>query len=167
MSDEDFPIEAGTPPRQLAEHPEVTPAEEAAWRADHPLPPIGEAAGEVPMEPETAAKPETTVAKTDVRDFTAFFRELRRGAAEYEAGIALQELVAAVEATGKPGTLSIKLTITPDPQYGTAVGVADDATVKLPKPTKPSSLFYMDGSHNLRREDPGQLRIPTHDDTED
>lgn len=142
---------------------EMTPAEEAAWRADHPLPPLGEAAGEVPMAPE----PQSVVAKTDVRDFTAFFRELRRGAAEYEAGIALQELVAAVEATGKSGTLSIKLTITPDPQYGTAVGVADDATVKLPKPTKPSSLFYMDGSHNLRREDPGQLRIPSHDDTED
>lgn len=124
---------------------ETTPAEEAAWRASHPLPPLGEAAGEV---------------KTTARPFDAFLREQRRGGVIFDAGVALQELVTAVEATGKAGSLTLKLSLKPDSKYGTAVEVKDEITVKVPVADKPSSLFYMDGSHNLVRHDPAQQTIP-------
>jgi hypothetical protein len=101
--------------------------------------------------------PEDQAQLTDARPFDEFLRELRRGAALHDAGLALQDVVRAVEATGKAGTLTIKLTISPDEKYGTAVEVADDITTKLPKPKTDSSLFYMDGSHSLVRTDPNQM----------
>lgn len=115
------------------------------------LPPIGEAAGEVP--PTTA------------RAFDAFLREQRRGGVVYDLGEALQRLVTAVEETRKGGSLTLKLTLKPDEKYGTAVEVADQITVKIPEPSKPSSLFYMDGSHNLVRHDPAAMTI--HDEMRD
>lgn len=93
------------------------------------------------------------------RPFDEFFREHRRGQSMHEAGEVLQELVAAVEATGKAGSMTIKLSIKPDAKYGTAVEVRDEITAKLPSPEKGSSLFYMDGSHNLVRTDPNQMSI--------
>lgn len=117
---------------------EMTPEE-------NPLPPIGEAAGEV--KPTTA------------RAFDAFLREQRRGGVVYDLGEALQRLVTAVEETGKGGSLTLTLKLKPDQKYGTAVEVADAITVKIPEPDKPSSLFYMDGSHNLVRHDPAAMTI--------
>lgn len=105
-----------------------------------------------------------TEQSTDIRPFDEFLREHRRGAALYDAGLALQRLVEAVEATGKGGSLTIKLSLKPDSKYGTAVEVADEITAKLPTPDLPSSLFYMDGSHNLVRHDPSQMTIPTRED---
>lgn len=105
-----------------------------------------------------------TEQSTEVRPFDAFLREHRRGAALYDAGIALQQLVEAVESTSKGGSLTIKLTLKPDAKYGTAVEVSDQITVSLPTPDLPSSLFYMDGSHNLVRNDPAQMTIPTRED---
>lgn len=123
---------------------ESTPAEETP-RSDRPLPPLGEAAGEV--------------APTTARAFDAFLREQRRGGVVYDLGEALQRLVTAVEETGKGGSLTLKLTLEPDKKYGTAVEVADAITVKIPEPDKPSSIFYMDGSHNLVRHDPAAMTI--------
>lgn len=113
------------------------------------LPPLGEAAGEVPMQP-----------KTDVRDFAAFLTEHRRGGCVYDLGVALQRLVTAVEDTGKGGSLTLTLKLKPDAKYGTAVEVADGIVVKVPEPSRPSSLFFMDGSHNLVRHDPAAMQIP-------
>jgi hypothetical protein len=101
---------------------------------------------------------------SEVRPFDEFLSELRRGQALHEAGEALQQLVKAVEETGKPGSLTLTIKLVPDAKYETAVGVSDDLSVKLPKPSKGASLFYMDGSHNLVRHDPAQMRIPTRED---
>jgi hypothetical protein len=97
---------------------------------------------------------------TDPRPFDEFFREHRRGQSMYEASEVLRELVAAVEETGKGGSMTIKLSIKPDKKYGTTVEVRDEITAKLPQPEKGASLFYMDGSHNLVRNDPNQMTIP-------
>lgn len=97
----------------------------------------------------------------ETRTFDDFFRELRRGGALYEAGEKLRDLVAAVERTGKGGSLTIKLSIQPDGKYGTAVEVSDQITTKLPEPKRDSSLFFMDGSHNLTRNNPDQMTFPT------
>lgn len=102
---------------------------------------------------------------TEVRPFDAFLREHRRGACLHEAGVALQELVKAMEATGKGGSLTLTLKLSPDAKYGTAVEVSDLITVKVPQPDKDSSLFFMDGSNNLVRHDPRQMQIPTREDT--
>jgi hypothetical protein len=96
---------------------------------------------------------------TSARPFDEFLREQRRGGVLFDASEALQVLVEAVEATGKPGSLTIKLSLKPDAKYGTAVEVKDEITVKVPQPDKPSSLFYMDGSHNLVRHDPAAMTI--------
>lgn len=102
--------------------------------------------------------------ETEVRPFDEFLREHRRGASLHEAGLALQQLVEAVEDTGKGGSLTIKFTLAPDKKYGTAVEVSDEITTKLPLPDKDSSLFFMDGSHNLVRHDPRQMTIHDRED---
>lgn len=101
---------------------------------------------------------------TDVRAFDAFFRELRRGQAHHEMSVALQDLVRAVEETGKAGSVTLTIKLKPDAKYDTAVAVVDEITAKLPQPTKGASLFFMDGSHNLQRSHPNQMTI---DDNEE
>lgn len=104
---------------------------------------------------------------TELRPFAEFLQEHRRGGALYDASVALQTLVKAIEETGKAGSLTIKLSLKPDTQYGTLVGVTDHISVKLPELGHPASVFYMDGSHNLVRSDPGQLTIPDREREED
>lgn len=132
------------------------------------LPALGTARGEVPLravpDAPPAPAPEPTKAATPApvtpRPFDEFLREQRRGGVMHDAGVALQKLVTAIEATGKGGSLTITLKLKPDDKYGTAVEVADSIVVKVPEPNKPSSLFFMDGSHNLVRHDPAAMQIP-------
>ncbi len=91
------------------------------------------------------------------RPFSAVFGELNRGRTAIEASTALQGLVAAVTTTGRKGSLT--LTITVSPTASGAVQLADAITVKEPKFDRAASLFYVDDEHNLVRNDPRQTSL--------
>lgn len=90
------------------------------------------------------------------RQFTDVLTEVRRGQCELELTDGLRALVEAVETTGRSGTLTLKLDISPNGK-GEAVFVKDTITVKKPQVEGQASIFFIDDEHNLTREDPRQL----------
>jgi hypothetical protein len=95
---------------------------------------------------------------TDVpsQDFLAFVAGVNKGRTVTELGEMLQALVAAVENTGKGGSLTLKLTVKPAGKNSNAVAVTDEVLLKAPKLNRPESIFFADKDHNLVRTDPDQ-----------
>ena len=94
-----------------------------------------------------------------VRPFAAVLRELNRGRVHEELSTQLQDLVAAVQSTGRKGSLSFTLTVSPTGDSG-AVQVSDTVSAKLPHFERAASMFYITDEHNLVRSDPRQLELP-------
>lgn len=100
--------------------------------------------------------PDTTNEAT-AQDFLAFLASVNKGRTANDLGERLQELVEAVENTGKGGTLALKLTIKPAGKTNSdAVIVTDEVLLKAPKAAPRESFFFPDGNHNLLRTDPNQ-----------
>ena len=103
-----------------------------------------------------------TPADTQVRPFTEFLTEQRRGMCHSELTEKLHDLVAAVAQHGKGGTLTLTLAVKPAARndYDTVV-VTDKVTLKAPEGEQPESIFFVDPATNdLVRYDPRQQRIP-------
>jgi hypothetical protein len=100
-------------------------------------------------------KPDTDK-KPDAQDFLVFLAGINKGRSVAEASEKLQELVAAVTDTGKPGTLNIKIAVKPAGRNSDALVVTDEVTTKAPKLNRPESIFFADSDHNLVRTDPNQ-----------
>lgn len=96
------------------------------------------------------------------RPFADVFLELNRGRPHAEASTKLQELVEAVMATGKKGSLQIVITIAKSKASG-QVEVYDDVRVKTPPADRATSLFFVDDEANLTRTDPRQLELELRD----
>lgn len=64
----------------------------------------------------------------------------------------LRELVESVESTGKGGSLSIKINLTPNAKLA-AIEVSGEVVTKKPKPPMRASLFFATPEHNLSRVD--------------
>lgn len=94
--------------------------------------------------------------KTNAQDFLVFLSGVNKGRTANELGEKLQELVAAIENTGKAGTLTLKIAVKPAGKNGAALIVTDEVTVKAPKLSRPESIFFPDPEHNLVRNDPNQ-----------
>lgn len=92
------------------------------------------------------------------RPFLDLLREHRGGLTHDELSEALNRLVAAVMDERKAGDLTLKVTI--KPQGDGAVMVMDEVKLKLPKPTKGTSLFFVTPENNLIRQDPRQPNLP-------
>lgn len=95
---------------------------------------------------------------TSTQDFLAFLAGINKGRTVADLGAKLQELVAAIENTGKGGTLTLKITVKPA-NKSDALTVADEVTVKAPALAKPDSIFFPDANHNLVRNDPKQSEL--------
>ena len=93
------------------------------------------------------------------RPFADVLRDLNRGRTHTELSEAMQSLVAAVVETGRKGTLTLTVTISPTGDDG-AVKLTDQLAVKTPSFDRAASLFYVDDEHNLSRTDPRQLEMP-------
>lgn len=85
--------------------------------------------------------------------------QIKGGAAIHDAAKDLNELVRAVKATGKAGSLTIKLTVEPDKADDTVCTIQPDVTLKLPKKARAKGIFYIDDKGDLTREDPRQLEL--------
>lgn len=75
-----------------------------------------------------------------------------------EAGDKLSELVRAVSATGKAGSLTIKLDL--KPSTAGALAVKPTVKVTLPKGLPAESLLWPTPEGNLITEDPRQSKLP-------
>lgn len=99
---------------------------------------------------------ETPVEK-ETRPFADFLNDHNRGAEHRKAGEALQRLAGAVAATGKKGSVTVKVDV--EPMKGTEGTMVTTVTVteKLPVEPAKSAVFYTDANDNLIRTDPRQL----------
>jgi hypothetical protein len=95
--------------------------------------------------------------KREPRSFTSWLEDQRKGVLAIELADSLKELVAAVDAYGKPGTLTLKLTVKPSGRgsVGT-VTVADTVTLKKPEGDRPEVFYFLDSDNNLCRANPAQ-----------
>lgn len=90
----------------------------------------------------------------------AFLRTLqsyRNGEILSELSDALRKVNEAVNTAKKPGTITLKVKVTPN---GEAYAYAPEVSVKLPLVAKPAAIFFMDDAFNLVREDPNQQSLP-------
>lgn len=95
-----------------------------------------------------------------VRPFADWLHDQRHGLTHIELGDALNDLIEAVTATGKAGKLTFTVSIKPE---GGMVVVRDEIEVKLPKPDRDPSLFFVDEDMNLTRDNPVQGRLALRD----
>jgi hypothetical protein len=91
------------------------------------------------------------------QSFASFLCQHNRGRSEKELSEKLTDLVAAVEDTGRAGSITYTLTIKPEPKAEHAMLVTDQIKVKTPEYDRPVSIFFADPDHNLVRTDPSQL----------
>lgn len=92
------------------------------------------------------------------RSIVDFLREHRHGATHDELSDKLRDLVAAVNDTGKGGTLTFAIHIKPS-ERGGALIVTDDVKLSAPKPERSSSIFYASPENHLVRVDPRQQTL--------
>lgn len=96
-----------------------------------------------------------------VTPFTQFLADHRNGRLQSELADAVNELVEAVVAHGKPGTLTLVLKVKPATKgAGHTLLVTDEVKVKKPAGERGESIFYADDDANLSRRDPRQPEIP-------
>lgn len=91
---------------------------------------------------------------------TDTLREIRRGVVVEHASRELAEVTKAVMATGKPGSLTLKIIVKPPKSRGdNAVAVAVLVNAQEPQAELPEAMFYADVSGDLLRDDPTQQRL--------
>ncbi|OZC62329.1 hypothetical protein CH304_00380 [Rhodococcus sp. 15-649-1-2] len=93
-----------------------------------------------------------------IKPFAKFLRELQKGRVHEELSTQLHDLVAAVQDTGKAGTLTLTLKV--EKQKNTdMLLIGDDVKTKIPKLDRASSLWFVDGDGNVSRDNPDQLKF--------
>ena len=94
--------------------------------------------------------------------FAAFIQQQRKGGLHGELTDALADLIQAVAETGKAGSLSLTVKVTPN-KDGATVTVNDKIKLTIPEPEKGSSMFFYDEHGNLTRNNPAQAELPLRD----
>jgi hypothetical protein len=90
--------------------------------------------------------------------FARVVGELRKGACVSELSGGLAELVQAVQRTGKPGVLTLKIGVRPN-KDGESVSLVDDWSVKSPRLERPSTSFFASEEGSLSRSNPRQTEM--------
>lgn len=95
----------------------------------------------------------------NARPFFDVIRDLRRGMLLDECSDAMQEVVKAVDETGKPAKLTLEITVKPAARVGGAVNVSDKVTVKLPALPNGETIMFMTPENNIVANDPKQQQL--------
>lgn len=96
------------------------------------------------------------------RNFSDSLALIRDGATDDEAGRLLNQAISAVEATGKPAELTLKLKISLAAKNSEMVKIDPIVDAKLPKHDVAPSIFFIDDDKNLAIDKPGtKKRGPT------
>lgn len=99
------------------------------------------------------------VPSPNARPFFDVAREIRRGQFIDECADELQNLIAAVEETGKAGKLVIEIAVAPASRGQGAVKVADKITAKLPSLPAGETIMFVTPENNLVANDPRQTKL--------
>lgn len=94
-----------------------------------------------------------------MRPFTDILRDIRRGRAVDQATQALADVVRAVDLTGKPGTVTLTLTIKPEKGGGSQKTIIASVKAKKPEADIPEAVFFSDPDGDLHRSDPSQSEM--------
>lgn len=97
----------------------------------------------------------TTKREDGTRPFADFIREQARGATHDELSELLAELVRKVDETGKAGTLTYSLKVSPIKGSG-GFEVTDQIKAKMPEFDRGGSIFFATKNGALTRDDPNQ-----------
>lgn len=93
------------------------------------------------------------------RPITDTLRSLRGGVLIDEASEALSELVNAVMDSGKPGKLTLELTLTKASRNSGALVIRDKVTVKRPAEDAFETILYATPEGSLVTQDPKQAQL--------
>jgi len=91
--------------------------------------------------------------------FTDTIRDLRRGALAAELTDALAQLVNAVDNTGKPGTLTLQISVKRASATAGTFVVTDKVTLKAPSADSNDSLLFGTPEGSLITQDPRQQQL--------
>jgi hypothetical protein len=92
--------------------------------------------------------------------FTRTLNNINAGQSVTDLSEELSKVVAAVKLTGKPGSLSYKITIKPASQRGIMkLEIEDDITSKIPKIGRERVFFFASDDNLLTRDDPRQMNL--------
>jgi hypothetical protein len=91
------------------------------------------------------------------RPFADWIREQRKGDTHEELSAALNDLVSAVTAHNKPGSLTVTFKVEPHKDLADVLVVKDEIKVKAPQAKRTASIFYATRDGNLQRDDPNQM----------
>lgn len=89
-------------------------------------------------------------------EFATTVSTMRGGAADRAASAALEKVVEAVRATGKAGSVSLKITIQPLKDGDGELEVKAKVGLTLPAEDIKSAIYYADDDNHLIRTDPRQ-----------
>ncbi|MYT24601.1 hypothetical protein GTW69_30710 [Streptomyces sp. SID7760] len=98
---------------------------------------------------------------TETADIAVWLASHLNGRTAEELGIEFHQLLEAVRAHGKKGSLTITIVVEP-PANGVdsaPMPIGVESAVKAPKPTPVKSLYFLDNDGNPVREDPRQMQI--------
>lgn len=95
-----------------------------------------------------------------LKPFLEFLQEHAGGEIHDELSETLNVLVRAVQAVGKAGTLTLKVSVKPAGRSHDQVFVVADVQHKLPVPEREESIFFVDAAGNLTRDNPHQEPLP-------
>ena len=95
-----------------------------------------------------------------LRPFSEFITDHAQGAVDDEMTLAFAELVQAVAAHGKKGTLSLKITVEPAGSGGRTIETSCVVEAKAPMPDPEKSIFFVGDRGSVHRDDPFHKRLP-------
>lgn len=101
-----------------------------------------------------------------MRLFTDILGMIRNGRANDKATRDINDVIRAVIATGKVGTLTVEVKIKPGKEEG-EVSLIAKVTAKRPEADIPEATFFINAEGDLQRDDPRQKSMPFLRDTDD
>lgn len=106
------------------------------------------------------AEPSTQdTTEAEPREFASLILEINKGRSHKELTAAVAELVAAVQETNRPGSITYRLTVKPLKGDDGAITIEDELTKKPPKGERGSSIFFIAEGNSLTRRDPRQTDL--------
>jgi hypothetical protein len=101
-----------------------------------------------------------TTGEEEGRPFAELLHQQRNGDCHHEATQKLRQLIASVQETGRPGSLSLTFTIKPSGRLARMVLITDQVGVKLPELPHDPAVFYVTKEGALSKSDPDQQDLP-------
>lgn len=103
----------------------------------------------------------------DVMEISALLIGHLNGRSHEEISREFHQLVEAVQAHGKKGSIAITFTVEPPASGmdGSPISIAVESAVKAPKATAPRAIYFVDDDGNPTRQDPRQIAFDLRDPT--